>query len=54
MIINGVDTDRKDTNALESSNILMQILNIRMNLMPCCNSRLEHIFCWSFLEIGTV
>ena len=47
-------THRKDANTLQSSDVLVQILHVRMNFMPCCNSCLEYILCIVVLEVSAM
>jgi hypothetical protein len=44
----------KHTNALQSSNILVKILHVGMDLMACSNGSLEQIFGCLFLEVRAV
>jgi hypothetical protein len=47
-------THREDANTLQSSDVFVQILHVRVDLMPCGNRRLEDILCRIVLEVSAM
>jgi hypothetical protein len=44
----------EDTNTLETSDVLVEILCIGSDFMPCCDRCLQDILCWAVLEVCAV
>lgn len=44
-------THREDTNTLQSSDVLVQVLHVRVDLVSCGDRRLEYILCCVVLEV---
>jgi len=48
------EAHREDTNTFQTSDVLVQILYIRVDFMSCGNSRLKHILGRAFLEVCSI
>jgi hypothetical protein len=44
----------EDTNTLETPDVLVEILRIGSDFMPCCNRCLQYILCRTVLEVCAV
>jgi hypothetical protein len=53
-VIRDQGTHREDANTLQSPDVLVQILHVRVDLMPCGNRRLEDILCRIVLEVSAM
>jgi hypothetical protein len=49
-----LETHREDANTLQSSDVLVQVLYVRVDLVPCGNRSLEDILCRIVLEVSAV